>query len=283
MSNNENDRVERILDLLAQEQTAEALVVLQEAEASQKEEDAEELESCRKLLNGVIHMREGQFAPGIRDALAALANLEQHYRSRELHYHERLTSAARTTAVFSELERSRQAEMTAKNKTFEQPAGDEALRDALTGSLNRRGLTLASAALFVPEQPLAVVIADIDHFRSINDKYGQEAGDKVLQAAARIFIRSLRDADLTARLDGEKFLLVVKGVGKEAAWGTCERLRQAVEKHGWGTIAPNLHVTASLGLAVRLHNEDLDTLTAKAEAVLSEAEAESRNRVVAGE
>ena len=137
--------------------------------------------------------------------------------------------------------------------------------------------------MFVPEQPLAVVIADIDHFKSINDKYGQEAGDKVLHAAAMIFIRSLRDADLVARLDGEKFLLVVKGVGKEAAWGTCERLRQAVEKHGWGTITPNLHVTASLGLAVRLHNEDLDTLTAKAEAVLSEAEAESRNRVVAGE
>ena len=127
------------------------------------------------------------------------------------------------------------------------------------------------------------MIADIDHFKSINDKYGHEAGDKVLHAAAMIFIRSLRDADLVARLDGEKFLLVVKGVGKEAAWGTCERLRQAVEKHGWGTIAPNLHVTASLGLAVRLHNEDLDTLTAKAEAVLSEAEAESRNRVVAGE
>ncbi len=279
MSNNENDRVERILDLLAQEQTAEALVVLQEAETSQKEEDAEELESCRKLLNGVIHMHGGQFAPGIRDALAALVNLEQHYRRKEQHYHERLIAAARTTAVFSEFEHSRQAELTAKKQT---PKA-EAVRDALTESFNRRGLTLASAALFVPEQPLAVVIADIDHFKSINDKYGPEAGDKVLQAAARIFIRSLRDADLVARLDGEKFLLVVKGVGKEAAWGTCERLRQAVEKHGWGTIAPNLHVTASLGLAVRLHNEDLDTLTAKAKAVLSEAEAESRNRVVAGE
>jgi diguanylate cyclase (GGDEF)-like protein len=185
--------------------------------------------------------------------------------------------------VFSELERSQQTELTARHKTLEQPAGDEALRDALTGSLNRHGLTLASAVLFVPEQPLAVVIADIDQFRSINEKYGQAAGDKVLQAAVKIFIRSLRDADLTARLDGEKFLLVVKGVGKEAAWGTCERLRQAIEKHGWGTIAPNLHVTASLGLAVRLHDEDLETLTAKAAAVLSEAEAESRNRVIAGE
>lgn len=286
MSNHASDRVGRILELIAQEQTAEALSVLQEAEASRKESEAEELESCRKLLNGVIHMRGEQFDTGIRDVLAALANLEQHYRRKESHYHDRLIAVTHTTAVFSELARTRQAELSAKNKTFEQPtqtAGDEALRDTLTGCLNHHGLTVASQTLFVPEQQLAVVIADLDHFKSIHDKYGHEAGDKILQAIAKIFNRSLRDADLVARLSGEKFLLIVKGVGKEAAWGTCERLRQAVEKHGWGTIAPNLHVTISLGLAVRLHDEDLDVLTAKAEAILSEAEAESRNRVVAGE
>jgi len=285
MSNHASDRVGRILELIAQEQTAEALSVLQEAEASQRESEAEELESCRKLLNGVIHMRGEQFDTGIRDVLAALANLEQYYRRKESHYHDRLIAVTHTTAVFSGLERTRQAELSAKNKTFEhstQTAGDEILRDTLTGCLNHHGLTLTSQALFVPGQQLAVVIADLDHFKSIHDKYGQEAGDKILQAIAKIFNRSLRDADLVARLSGEKFLLIVKGVGKEAAWGTCERLRQAVEKHGWGTIAPNLHVTISLGLAVRLHDEDLDALTAKAEAILSEAEAESRNRVVAG-
>lgn len=284
MSNNENDRVERILDLIAQEQTAEALSVLQEAEASQKEDEADELAACRKLLNGVVNLRENRFESGIRDALAALANLEQHYRRKERHYQDRLIAVARTMAIFSGLERTRQAELVAKNKTLAQQAqtsGDEALRDTLTGSLNRHGLSIASKALFVPEQQLAVVIADIDHFISINDKYGQEAGDKVLQAIAKIFNRSLRDADLVARLGNEKFLLIVKGVGKEAAWGTCERLRQAVERYGWGTIAPNLHVTASLGLAVRMHDEDLDTLTAKSDAVLSKTEADSRNRVVA--
>jgi diguanylate cyclase (GGDEF)-like protein len=284
MSNHASDRVEQILDLIAQEQTAEALAVLQEAEASQKESEADELESCRKLLNGVVHMREGRFDSGIRDALAALANLEQHYRRKEQHFHDRLSAVAHTTAVFSGLERARQTELTAKNNTLEQqPAGTEALRDTLTGSLNHQGLALASQALFIPAQQLAVVIADIDTFKSINDKYGHEAGDKVLQAIARIFNQSLRDADLVARLGGDEFMLIVKGVGKEAAWGTCERLRQAVDKHGWGTIAPNLHVTISLGLAVRMHDEELDILAAKATAVMDEAKTEGRNRVAARE
>ncbi|MEP7135973.1 MAG: GGDEF domain-containing protein [Chloroflexota bacterium] len=284
MSNHASDRVEQILDLIAQEQTAEALAVLQEAEASQKEAEADELEFCRKLLNGVVHMRSDRFDSGIRDALAALANLEQHYRRKEQHFHDRLSAVARTTAVFSGLERARQTELTAKNNTLEQqPAGAEALRDTLTGSLNHQGLAFASQALFVPEQQLAVVIADIDTFKSINDKYGHEAGDKVLQAIARIFNQSLRDADLVARLGSDEFMLIVKGVGKEAAWGTCERLRQAVDKHGWGTIAPNLHVTISLGLAVRMHDEELDILAAKANAVMDEAKTEGRNRVAARE
>jgi len=286
MSNYESDKVERILDLIAQEQTAEALAVLQEAEASQKEAEADELASCRKLLNGVIALREHQFDSGMREALGALANLEQHYRRMEHHYQERLALVAHTAAIFSGLERAKQAELTSKNKNREQQsqtAGDEALRDALTGSLNRHGLTLLSETLFVPEQQLAVVMADIDTFKTINDKYGHEAGDKVLQAIAKIFNQSLRDADLVARLGSDEFLLIVKGVGKEAAWGTCERLRQAVDKHGWGTIAPNLHVTISLGLAVRMHNEELDILAAKANAVMDEAKTEGRNRVAARE
>jgi len=292
MSNHEIDRVERILDLIAQEQTAEATSALQEAEASQRENEADELAFCRKLLNAVISMREEEFESSIRDALAALANLDQHYRRMERHYQDRLTAVARTTDTFSGLEhawlakRDTKAKQAASHQTLEQklqPQQDEAQHDALTGSLNRHGLMLSAETLFIPEQQLAVVMADIDHFKAINDKYGLQAGDKVLQAIARIFARSLRDADLVARVGGDEFLLIVKGVGKEAAWGTCERLRQAVEKHGWGTIAPNLHVTVSLGIAVRVHDEALDALTATADTALHKAKSAGRNRVVTGE
>jgi diguanylate cyclase (GGDEF)-like protein len=283
MSNYEIDRVERILDLIAQEQTAEAESLLQKAEAGQKEHEAEELASCRKLLNGVIHMRVNQFESGVHAALAALANLDQHYRRMERHYHDRLTAVARTTDIFARLEHAQLAKRASNARHASEISQTETQRDTLTGSLNRSGLTISAATLFVPEQQLAVVMADIDHFKAINDKHGLEAGDKVLQAIVKIFIRSLRDADLVARFGDDEFLLVVKGVGKEAAWGTCERLRQAVEKHGWGTIAPDLHVTISLGLAARMQAEDLDTLTAKAEAVLHEAKAAGRNRVATGQ
>ena len=287
MSNHESDRVVRILDLLTQEQTTEALAVLQEAEASQREDEAEELVSCRKLLNGVVAMREDRFESGVREALAALASLDQYYRRMERHYHDRLIAVARTTDNFAGLEhahevKAKQAKQVVTHQTS-QTSGDEALHDDLTGSLNRRGLALSSEALFVPEQRLAVVMADIDHFKSINDKYGHEAGDKVLQAIAKIFNRSLRDADLVARLGGEEFLLIIHGVGSEAAWGTCERLRQAIERHGWGTIAPSLHVTISLGLAIRMNDEELEALTSKADEAMYKAKATGRNKVIAGE
>ena len=108
------------------------------------------------------------------------------------------------------------------------------------------------------------------------------AGDKILQAIARIFNKSLRDSDLVARLDGEEFLLLISGVETDAAWGTCERLRLAVERYGWGTIAPGLRVTISIGLTVRLNDEGMDSLNSKAENALHQAKADGRNQIITG-
>jgi diguanylate cyclase (GGDEF)-like protein len=210
-------------------------------------------------------------------------------------YNKRLLVVAHHAGIFVELEQARLAEREARvlsDEIFDNPRtlsqgaqtqADTVLRDDLTGSFSRRGLAHSSETLFTPERQLAVVMADIDNFKSINNKYGHEAGDKILQAMARIFNRSLRDSDLVARPGGEEFLLIITDVGNEAAWGTCERLRVAVEKHGWDRIAPNLHVTASLGLSVRLNDEELDVLIPKAEAAMQKAKAEGRNCVVAGE
>ena len=141
---------------------------------------------------------------------------------------------------------------------------------------------LAADSVFVPDQRLGLAIAYIDHFKSIHDRYGPQAGDKILQAIARIFNKSLRDSDLVARLDGEEFLLLINGVETDAAWGTCERLRLAVERYGWGTVAPGLRVTISIGLTVRLNDESLDSLNSKAENALQQAKADGRNRIISG-
>jgi diguanylate cyclase (GGDEF)-like protein len=279
MSNRESDRIERILDLAAQGQTTEASSVLQEAEASQTEGAAAELEACRKLLHGVDAIRAGQTEAGLRQALSALAWLEQHFRRLENQYHDRLAAVARHAEILAELARA------AMNRPHEQPlnvVSDEALRDALTGCLNPRGLTLSAEVFFAPGRRLALAVADVDHFKSTRDRHGPEAGDQVLQSIAQIFKKSLRDSDLVARRGEAEFVLIVNGVEADAAWGTCERLRLAVARYGWGTIAPDLRMTISMGLAVRRDDEDLDALTATAENALSQAKATGRNKVVAG-
>ena len=221
----------------------------------------------------------------------ALLWSEQRFQAMESQYRRQLTSIAQNAEIFVELEQARrlaqpeirqqQAETTVlqnSGKPSEMEANE--IRDALTGCLNRSGFMLAAESFLVPGKALALVLVDVDHFKSIHDRFGHAAGNKALQSIAQLFNKSLRDADLVAHLDGEKFLLLINGVGTEAAWGTCERLRLTVERHGWGTIAPNLRVTISIGLAVRRDDEDLESLTSKANEALQRAKSAGHNRVI---
>ena len=224
----------------------------------------------------------------------ALVLSERRFRSLENQYRQRITTIARNAGIFVELEQARLAERETRARRDESSAAsknlslgarglqDETLRDDLTGCLNRRGLALSSESYFTPGRHMALVSADIDHFKSINDRFGSAAGDKILQSITQIFNKSLREADLVARVDGEEFLLLINGVETDAAWGTCERLRLAVERYGWGTIAPGLRVTISIGLAVRMNDEDMDSLTSKADRALKQAKTAGRNRVISG-
>ena len=224
----------------------------------------------------------------------ALVLSERRFHSLENQYRQRITTIARNAGIFVELEqarlveretRTRRDESSATSKNFSLGARalqDETSRDDLTGCLNRRGLGLSSESYFTPDRHMALVSADIDHFKSINDRFGSAAGDRILQSIAQIFNKSLREADLVARVDGEEFLLLINGVETDAAWGTCERLRLSVERFGWGTIAPGLRVTISIGLAVRMNDEDMDSLTSKADRALKQAKTAGRNRVIAG-
>lgn len=254
---------------------------------------------ARAQENGQVASLDRIFETRVRLEILAGNNLEalrwsdRHFRFMESQYRQRLTSIARNAEIFVELEQARLVKQEAlervdsavgMHKTIETPSRDskvEDLRDELTGCLNRRGLMLSIESAFVPDWHVGLAIADIDHFRSINDRYGQDAGDKVLQSIAKIFNKSLRDSDRVARLEGEEFLLFINGVETDAAWGTCERLRLAVERYGWGTIAPGLRVTISIGLAVRMSDEDLDLLNSKANSALHQAKAAGRNRVIA--
>lgn len=161
-----------------------------------------------------------------------------------------------------------------------------AAQDTLTGLYNRRHadeFLLREIALARRHgRAISVALADIDHFKKINDEHSHGVGDRVLEHVARIFKERTRDSDLVARYGGEEFLFCFIGVGENEAARLCEELRLAVERETWSALAPGLQVTMSIGLAFCDADPDASALLDHADSCLYRAKRLGRNRVVAG-
>jgi diguanylate cyclase (GGDEF)-like protein len=129
--------------------------------------------------------------------------------------------------------------------------------------------------------PLSVVVADLDHFKQINDRYGHAAGDEVLRAAARALRRAARAEDFLARYGGEEFVLVAPGCDREGALGIAARLRAEVAGLAVRYRDHLIRVTSSVGVAVTAGPEPLepDALVDRADKALYRAKAAGRNAV----
>ena len=121
--------------------------------------------------------------------------------------------------------------------------------DALTGIGNRRLLERFLAADAVRDAGVAVIVIDIDHFKTINDTLGHDAGDVVLRRLGQLLRSKTRAGQAAVRYGGDEFVLALPGVKLGAARGFADRLRLAVLGHDWASVAPGLHVTASFGVA----------------------------------
>ena len=152
--------------------------------------------------------------------------------------------------------------------------------DQLTGLLNRRGLEPRFAEVAeqaaLTGQPVSVVVADIDHFKRINDNHGHAIGDAVLRDVAYAMRRSLRTFELLYRLGGEEFLLLLPGADADDAAQVAEKLRVAIEElHPAG-----LPVACSFGVATAYDEEvAFAPLVGAADAALYDAKRHGRNRV----
>jgi len=127
------------------------------------------------------------------------------------------------------------------------------LEDPLTGIANRRcleqKLTDLLAGTMEPSQDLAVGFIDVDRFKHVNDTYSHQVGDEVLKKLAEILSSGVREHDLAARLAGDEFVLVFPRTAATHAEQVCERIREAVLGFDWGSIAPGLRVSISVGVS----------------------------------
>lgn len=160
------------------------------------------------------------------------------------------------------------AELYSEERTARQQLAEVSVRDELTGVGNRRHAVALLSAL---EPGDAVVMIDLDHFKTVNDTDGHSAGDEVLQALAEHLGRGVRNADLVARYGGEEFLVVLHGAGDEGVI-TAERLRAT-----WRDTNPR--TTFSAGVAVHHAGQPGPVTLAQADAALYAAKRTGRNRV----
>lgn len=157
------------------------------------------------------------------------------------------------------------------------------MRDALTQLHNRRYFDEHGKRLFLHAQryqrPFSVMLADIDHFKKINDTYSHAMGDEVLRRIGEILSTKVRASDLVARYGGEEFVIAFPETDLEQAHETCESLRKRIESFPWHELHPELKVTMSMGLSSDASVRDIHIMLEAADALLYRAKHEGRNRV----
>jgi len=158
--------------------------------------------------------------------------------------------------------------------------------DALTGVLNRRAirdlLRKELARCRRERNTLGVILADVDHFKKINDKYGHGAGDAVLVTAMQRISSCLRSYDVVGRYGGEEFLIIAPGCDIELAQKLAERIRVAIGEQPVDLGETSTTITLSLGVTLGTPESDPEFLVTLADTAMYQAKRNGRNRVEVG-
>jgi diguanylate cyclase (GGDEF)-like protein/PAS domain S-box-containing protein len=156
----------------------------------------------------------------------------------------------------------------------------QASTDSLTGLINRRALETQLRTMIRQRGRFALAIADLDHFKKLNDKHGHEAGDRSLRVFAQVAQRALRDGDLIARWGGEEFVIAMPGIDGNQAVVILDRLRRELADAHLGGHPP---FTVSFGVTDSTSAETLEQLVQLADAGLYQSKTVGRDRVTIGE
>ncbi|MCK9461224.1 MAG: GGDEF domain-containing protein [Proteobacteria bacterium] len=173
---------------------------------------------------------------------------------------------------------------------FQQQMYESSVRDALTGAFNRKHFDerIAAELSYAKRHAMSVTLAmlDLDHFKNVNDSWGHQAGDQVLQSVGGALLRMLRQEDIFARYGGEEFAVIARGIGQVGGLALGERLRAEVERILIRTPqGERIPVTISVGVCTTPGGAEVAPaeLVRQSDVNLYAAKAAGRNRVVATE
>ena len=159
----------------------------------------------------------------------------------------------------------------------------QSITDKLTGLYNRTYFDSYLPSLLKSSRDLkalSIIMADIDHFKSINDNYGHQAGDYILEKVSGQFKAKFRKTDVVCRYGGEEFLAILPSTDIVGATNAAQKLRQAVESDTYEFNGQSISVTISLGIAeAELGVESGDQVIARADSALYHSKSTGRNRV----
>jgi diguanylate cyclase (GGDEF)-like protein len=216
-------------------------------------------------------LRRGPKAP--HDELTVLANCLNDA------YH-RLYTAHEFEVRHNEILSKEVALRTAELREAHQAIAKLATTDRLTGLANRLGLEeafsreLARAERY--DNPMAIILTDVDKFKSVNDTYGHQVGDIVLQEISAILVHDARNTDIVGRWGGEEFLILCPETDAEAAAILAERMRASIAAHGFSVVGSR---TSSFGVATFRSGDTEAAIVKRADDALYRAKEGGRNRV----
>ncbi|WLI12422.1 MULTISPECIES: sensor domain-containing diguanylate cyclase [Pseudomonas] len=179
------------------------------------------------------------------------------------------------------------AEDITEKKQMEAELQRLASTDVLTQSSNRRHFFECANREFEQARlngaPMAFLLLDIDDFKVVNDTYGHQEGDKVLQRIAESGRAALRRGDLFGRIGGEEFAAVFPGCAPDMAMQVAERLQREIQRLSFSHDDQTFGITVSQGLSSLTHeDESIDSLFARADAAMYQAKRQGKNRIISG-
>ena len=208
---------------------------------------------------------------------------ERRFQQAQNRYRARLRNVRRHGELFVELERTRrsQAQVTEQLRALDDRQAElqqqarfwrnEALRDPVSGALNRRGLAQSAPRLLLLDRPAALALIRLEQFAVLMDNQGQAVVDEVVSQTALLLANSVRQGDLLARSRVDEFCLVMMPSDEAYARMIGQQIRSTIASHAWDGIAPGLRISVSIGTSATTGEVPLQGLLDQAEAALKKA------------